>query len=108
MVRFGFRLCLAMRDPHLLRRLTAKQFQRWMLYERIEPFGELREDYRAAQVVAMIHNVAVKPEHQKSIEDLLLRFTESSSGSGHKQTVEEQAMILNIIAAALNAPGMDA
>lgn len=101
-VRFGYRLCLAMHDPNLLRRLSTRDFQQWMLYEQVEPFGELRADFRSAQVVAMIHNVAVAQKDQKPVGDFLLKFEEKKE---QRQSVEEQAMILNIIAAALAAGG---
>jgi hypothetical protein len=69
-----------------------------MEYERIEPFGELRADYRAAQIVTMVHNVAVSVEHQKTVEDFLLKF----GAKAKKQTVAEQIMILNVMAAAFS------
>jgi len=96
-VRFKYRFCLAMRDPHAARRLTAKEFQRWMWYEQVEPFGELRADYRAAQIVSMIHNVAVTKKNQKEIQDFLLRFGGSPK---KKQSVEEQVAMIRAMAEA--------
>ena len=74
--------------------MSARRFAEWMWYEQVEPFGELRADYRSAQVVSMIHNVAVKPEHQKTVEAFLLKFDAKK-----KQSVAEQVLILNVLAA---------
>lgn len=86
-----------LRRPHK----ETVQLRRWMEFEQLEPFGELRADYRTAQIVAMIHNVAVTPKDQKSIEEFLLKFGENR---GKKQSVAEQVMILNAMAAAFSAP----
>ena len=50
----------------MLRRLTAKQFRMWEIYSELEPFGELRADYRAASIVQMIYNVN-RGEKQKAL-----------------------------------------
>lgn len=97
----------------MLRRMSAKQFARWVWYEQVEPFGELRADWRTAQITSMIHNTVVKTENQKSIKDFLLEFrpsTESSNAAPpvRKQTVEEQVEILNILARAFSVAGVDA
>lgn len=95
-MRFGFRYCLAMSDPHALRRLSAKEFQQWMWYEEVEPFGQLREDFRAAQIVAMIHNTAVDKDHQKATNEFLLKFAEK-----RRRTAEEEARDLELFIYAL-------
>ncbi len=83
-------------------RLPAKQFARLMWYEEVEPFGELRADWRSAQIVAMIHNVAVKPEYQKTVDDFLLTFSGSRpKKEKKKQSVREQIEIMTILAHAL-------
>ncbi len=87
-----------MRDP-FIGRISARRFAQWMWYEQVEPFGELRADYRAAQVAAMVHNVAVGHEHQKPVEKFLLKF---DGKTAKKQPVAEQIMILNIMAAAFS------
>lgn len=96
-VRFRFRYCLAMHDPHAARRLSAKDFQQWMWYEEVEPFGQLRDDYRTAQIVAMVHNAAVDSEHQKSTNEFLLKFGEPK----RKRTPEEEARDLKTFIYAL-------
>jgi hypothetical protein len=81
-----------------------RQLQRWLWYEQIEPFGELRDDWRTAKLEAMIHNVNVKSEDQKGPDEFLLRFQPKEAT---RQTVSEQIMILNILAAAQAAAKAD-
>jgi hypothetical protein len=82
--------------------MSARRFAQWMWYEQVEPFGELRADYRAAQVVATVRNVAVTSEHQKTVEECLLKFEVAK-----KQPVAEQILALNILAHAFSVPGVD-
>ena len=86
-----------MRDPYAARRLTAKEFQRWMWYEQVEPFGELRADYRAAQIVAMIHNTRVEQKDQKSTNEFLLKFDVKK----RKRTPQEEERDLKLFIGAL-------
>lgn len=44
----------------LLASLTASQWSEWLQYADIEPFGELRADFRAGQIAATIANYAGK------------------------------------------------
>lgn len=73
-----------------------QQLQRWLWYEAVEPFGELREDWRTAKLEAMAHNIAVSEENQRDPIHFLLKFQDDRP----KQTVDEQIMILNILAVA--------
>lgn len=59
----------------MLRGITAKQFRDWEIYHELEPFGEIRADYRVAAVVQMLYNVN-RGAKQKPLplEDFLLRF----------------------------------
>jgi hypothetical protein len=70
----------------MLRQMTGRQFYEWVAYAEMEPFGERRDDYRAASIVQMIHNSVVKKEHQKSMDKFLLPFGEET----HKQTPQQQ------------------
>lgn len=56
----------------MLRRMSARRFRKWEMYAELEPFGELRADVRAAQVVQMIFNMAVAAKHRKLLKDFLL------------------------------------
>lgn len=80
----------------MLRRLTAKQFLEWEHYARLEPFGELRADYRAALIASVIANVN-RGSKQKpyTLEDFLLKFAEEPV---RKQTVEDQLAVAKMIA----------
>jgi tRNA uridine 5-carbamoylmethylation protein Kti12 len=83
----------------MLRRLTARQFINWEIYDAIEPFGQLREDYRTAQIVSLLYNVnRGKHDKAKSVEDFLLKFEEPQP----KQTWQEQLTYMKIFAAAQN------
>ena len=82
----------------MLRRLTAKQFRAWEIYSELEPFGELRADYRAASIVQMIYNVN-RGEKQKALplQEFLLKFEAESK---KKQSWQEQLAIMKLLAAA--------
>ena len=88
----------------MLRRLTAKQFRAWEIYSELEPFGELRADYRAASIVQMIYNVN-RGEKQKALplQEFLLKFETEPK---QKQSWQEQLAIMKLLAAAhaMDAP----
>lgn len=46
----------------MLRSLTAEQFLGWMAFSRVEHFGELRADFRAASIVEALWNVNRDPK----------------------------------------------
>jgi len=61
----------------MLRSLTARQFQEWLAYARLEPFDEVRADYRAAQVAQMVLLVNLaKDAKLPTLDELLLKFGE--------------------------------
>lgn len=80
----------------MLRASTAKQFIEWLAYNEFEPFGEWRDDYRTASIVQMIHNVAVKKEHQKKLEEFVLKFGEQTK----KQTWQQQKALFMMMVGA--------
>jgi hypothetical protein len=44
-------------DVHgLMRDMSSLQLSEWMAYERLDPFGQYREDYRAGIIAATIAN----------------------------------------------------
>ena len=60
MRRFAYRLALRLGRSNvdaMLRSMTAKQFQEWMTFAELEPFGEDREDARFGSVVQVLTNV---------------------------------------------------
>ena len=73
-----------------------------MLYEQVEPFGELREDWRAAAIRATIFNMSGRmSKDQRPMEEFLLKFVEKTKPV--EQTVDDQIRIMNIWAAAMTA-----
>ena len=59
----------------MLRGLTAVQFLEWQEYARLEPFDEVRGDYRVAQVVQAIMAVNLKKGGKlPSLVDLVLKW----------------------------------
>lgn len=89
----------------MLRSLTAKQFVEWEAYARLEPFSEMRADWRAASIRQMIHNVAVEEKNQKDIEHFLLKWKEEENKP--KQTWQQKKSIAYAICAAYEAKGKD-
>lgn len=86
---------------NIARSLTAKQFINWEAYARLEPFGEKRADWRAAQIVKMIFDMAVVAKDRKyKLEDFLLKFEEDFK----EKPVQDQFAMMKILAAAYAAP----
>jgi len=82
--------------------MTAKRFMEWEQYAVLEPFNELRQDYRIASVVQMIANVNRGSKEQAyKLQDFLLKFGEPEN-KPRKQTWEEQLTFAKIIAMAHN------
>jgi hypothetical protein len=82
----------------MLRSMPATMFFEWIAYSTLEPFGEERDDYRAASICQMIHNINVKREHQKKLTDFVLNFGET------KQTWQQQKALFMMMVTA-NIPG---
>lgn len=65
--------------------MTAKQFMGWENYARLEPFNELRADYRAASIATVIANVNRDPKTRRdpySYEDFRLKFDKDDVAPG--------------------------
>ena len=89
----------------MLRSLTAKQFAEWEHYAKLEPFNELREDYRTASIVTMIANVNRGSKHQPfKLEDFVLKFEQEPK---RPQTWQEKLAIARAIAMAYSVPAKD-
>lgn len=92
----------------LLRSLTAKQFAGWEHFAQLEPFGELRADYHAAQIAQMVFNMAVAVKDRLPMEEFLLKFKDSEEAvKKAPQTFEEQIAIAKIMVMAANAGALD-
>lgn len=93
----------------MLRRIPATQLLEWMHYDAIDPFGQWRADYRAAEIVTMLANInrdgKKKPQPYKT-SDFLVQFGEPIEGEKKKkQTWQEQKNIGRLIAFAHSAAG---
>lgn len=87
--------------------MTAKRFMEWENYAVLEPFNELRDDYRTASIVQMIANVnRGSKDAPYKLEDFLLKFGEPEK-KPRKQSWEEQLAFAKIIAMAQNAGAVE-
>ena len=68
------------------------------MYAELEPFGDMRADYRTASIVQMLYNIN-RGKGQKALElkDFLLAFGEQEPQQ--KQTPEQQFALLKVLAA---------
>jgi hypothetical protein len=89
----------------IARGLTAKQFIEWRLYARMEPFGEERDDFRAASIRQMVFNMAVKNSDRKPLGDFVLKFGESEQPKPVQQPWQEKKAIAMTIAMAYASRG---
>jgi len=81
----------------MLRSLTAKEFIEWELYARLEPFNELRADYRAASIATVLANIyRGRGQRAYSLEDFRLQFEEQEPQKV-TQTPEQQEMRMRIL-----------
>ena len=88
----------------MLRSLTAKQFMEWEHYAQLEPFNELRQDYRIASIVTMLANVNRDPKKPAyKLEDFVLKFEQVPT----KQTWQEKLSIAHAIAVAYSRSALD-
>jgi hypothetical protein len=88
-------------DPEvvILRGLTAKKFKRWQHYASLEPFDEIRADYRAASIVAATFNVnRGKGQRAMTLDEARVKFGPKEKGS--EQTPQQQLAMLRLLAAA--------
>jgi hypothetical protein len=68
------------------------------MYYEIDPFGELRDDYRTASIVQVLCNInRAKGQQPLKLDECLLKFGEQEEKP--KQTVQQQLAMLKILAA---------
>lgn len=91
----------------MLRQMPPAQIRDWMIYEQVEPFGELRADYRAASIRETIHNLAVKKAYRKPVSAFLLKIGEQAEAAQRRQTPEEQSKIMRQVFEIYSKPAMD-
>ncbi len=91
----------------MLRGLTAEQFLGWLAYAELEPFDEMRADYRAASIVQMIANMNRDPKkHPKPflITEFVLKFGEAEEVKKPQQRWQDQKAIARMYAAMYDNP----
>jgi hypothetical protein len=93
----------------MLRGITAEQFMDWKFYAELEPFDEIRQDYRTAWIVKALWDIARdRKAHPEPfpVEQFLLRFGEDSGAPPvrHRQTWQEKKAIAMAIVAAYSQP----
>ncbi len=81
----------------MLRQITLRQLLWWEAYAEVEPFGETREDWRAASVAATIANSQRDPKVRPqpyAPKDFLLRFESERLPQKPTQTWQQQKKTL--------------
>jgi hypothetical protein len=81
--------------------MDGAEFAEWQAYYNIEPFGELREDWRSAQVPYMLATMFGKKGKKVNFQDFMLQ-TEAQKP---KQTYEQMESTLKSIALEFNKHG---
>lgn len=91
----------------MLASIPATLFLEWRAYDELEPFGELRQDYRIASVVQALYNLQRDPKKHRDpfpIADFVLKFGEPEGASREKrQTWQEQKLLAKILVGLHNA-----
>lgn len=88
----------------MLRKLSWQQFLEWQHFDSVEPFGDMRSDWQAASICALMATIAAKGKKRFSPKDFLLQFGDARESKGKKQTWQEQKMIAQMLEAALSEP----
>lgn len=100
-MRFAYQMAVRLGRVNvdaMLRSITAKQFAGWVAYARMEPFNELRADYRAASVVAMIANVnRGKGQKAVQLEDVMLKFGDEKPESKPARSPEDMERMMRMM-----------
>lgn len=89
----------------MLDEITWPQFCEWRAYDALEPFGEERGDYRSAQIVQALWNIArdvKKNPNGWPITEFLLSFGDQPSRHV-QQSIETQTLLLESWIGAHNA-----
>lgn len=89
----------------MLRILTLRQLKEQQAYEKLEPFGSRREDYRTAMIAMMLANIHRNPKKRPApyrLEDFLLSTGEDVEPRRRTQTWQEQKQIAIAIATAFS------
>jgi len=90
----------------LLKELTSTQLAEWEAYDKIDPIGEWRSDFRISYLTWIVTNLAIqihgkKGAEQTKIDDFILKW-DAGEKEEKVQTVEDMRNVLLGIAARQN------
>ena len=93
-----------MHPKYLLDELSAYEIAEWEAYDRLDPIGEFRADFRMAELATVITNIAIKWAAGKKkvdlvdILDFIPKWDAGAPKEVKKQSVEEMKKALKEIA----------
>ena len=87
--------------------ITSKQFSEWEAYDRLEPIGTWREDYRLAYLCALLTNLTISVHGKQGTKstnpiDFMLEWDLGKAKEPKKQSLEEMKTVLKGIASHVN------
>lgn len=89
----------------MLSRMDARELDAWMLYERVEPFGERVTQMMLAQLTALVANVAKgKGGREVKLGDLMPRYEEDKPEMDWREMKKRMQMMTRAAAAAAAPP----
>ena len=81
--------------------IHSDEFSEWIVYNRLEPFGEERADLRSAIVASVFANInRGKGQREFKVEDFMPKFNEQAKP---KQSLAQMRQIFGSFASAHNA-----
>lgn len=91
---------------YLIEKLTASQLAEWQAYDRLDPIGEARDDFRMSYLASTITNLAISINGKKGaklteVKDFLLDWDRDKPNKG-TQSIEDMKAVFMGIAAANN------
>jgi hypothetical protein len=94
---------------YLLDQLTSRQISEWEAYDRIDPIGTWREDFRLAKIESLITNIVQQLYAKKGSKpaitspiDFMVDWTGDKVAEPKKQSTQEMKDILLGIASSQN------
>jgi len=89
---------------HLLDDLTSSQISEWIAYDRIDPVGKWRDDFRFAYLSSLITNLVIQINGKKgakltSTDDFMFIWDEVEREEKQGQSTDEMKQIFLSIAA---------
>jgi len=83
----------------LLDELTSTQLSEWIAYDKIDPLGDWREDYRFSFLSSLITNLAIRTHGEKgakltTVEDFMFVWDPAEMEDKKEQGIEEMKKLL--------------